>query len=354
MHHFLLVLHFVAAVVLSCNTTFAQTWRGPGCTLTLSPEGGRLTLQNQSLPATVTTADDGTVTGHVILGQDRHSYTFTPADASGQRTLHLGGKGYALQPAAAPKPGLAPSSQPQAPLKLKTHTFKDPGVRNMESHTVLVPDGWSAKGGPWWAGENYFNVLPSQLITVSSPDGVEVEIAPSYAFKEFRQNPAAGLNMPAQKEGQSDAGYPVLFMPEGPQAWAQWIETRGIPQTYPDATNIKLIDISVVQEMMPAMRAIIAPLQQNIAQQNQLYGRTGEDFVDGVYYAAHIRFDRNGETWEQLTGFGVYWMGSQYEFGRQLWWGIEGARTFTAPAGELYKNMPVLMAIADSVRTTPQ
>ena len=241
--------------------------------------------------------------------------------------------------------------QPSAPLKLKTHTFTDPAVKNIPSHTVLVPEGWTVKGGPFWANPNYFNVLPSQNITVTSPDGVEVEIGPSIAFKEFQQNPAAGLNMPRQKEWQPDDGYPVMFMPENAQAWATWLETRGIPQTYPDATNIKVLDISVVQEMMPAMRAIVAPMQQASAQLNQGYGN---HFADGYYYAAQIRFDRNGKTWEQLTGFGVYWLGSQYEFGRQLWWGIEGGRSFTAPAGEMQKNIPVLMAIADSVRTTPQ
>ena len=177
------------------------------------------------------------------------------------------------------------------------------------------------------------------------------------SFKHFQLSPNAGFHMPPQQNGQADGGYPVMEMPEGVEGWRQWLQQTGIPQSLPDATNVQVRDFGIVQELQPIMQQLVSPMQQNAAQmnqQNQMLGMYGNNFADGAFYASHVTFERNGQRWEQLSLTGVYWLGMTMEYGRQLWWGTTPGRTFTAPEGTLSQHLPTLIAVADSLRATPQ
>ena len=361
LHGLALAALLVAATLLTAPAAQADAWQGPGVKLQINPQQpsqARLSLNGQTVPASARRSADGSITGQFSFGQDQHTYTLSAPGPNGQRSFQVGQHTATLAPIRAAASGqTGTSSTPAGALRLKQHTFKDPGPGSMPTHTVLVPEGWNVEGGGWFANPTFYNVLPSHNITVTAPDGAKVELSPDLNFKFFRANPNLGFHIPPQREGQADSGYPVMEMPVGPQGYAHWIQTRGMPETYPDATNVRVLEVVPVPELYPAIQQIVGPMQRNAAQQNQQnqqYGMPGGSFADGAYYAAHVSFDRNGRSWEQLSIVGVYWLRSDYEVGRELWWGTLGTRTFTVPAGELQQRMPTLIAIADSARVTPQ
>ena len=356
---------FLIFGLIPTSTARADAWQGPGVQLQVDPQQpnqARLTLNGRTVPASVARAANGSVTGTFTFGNDPHTYTLSAPGPNGQRTFAVGQHTATLNPVASgtPRPDArppTPSGQPAGTLRLRQHTLVDKGMGNMPSHKILVPAGWKVEGGGWWAGQGYYSVLPSHDVTVTSPEGVEVELSPEIGFKHFQANPNSGFNLPPQQTGQADGGYPVMEMPEGPEGWRQWLLQTGMPQAYPDATNVQVRDIGIVQELQPVMQQLVGPLQQNAAQQNQMnqqMGMPGGNFADGAFYAVNLTFERDGRRWEQLTLVGVYWLGSTMEYGRQLWWGMLPGRTFTVPEGKLATYLPTLVAVADSLQTTPQ
>lgn len=354
----------LGAALLPAPAARADAWQGPGVQLQINPQQpgqAQLSINGQPASATAQRGADGSVSGQFTLNGKQHAYTLTAAGPAGQRTFQVGQHTATLTPvgggggARPPQPAPSPSSP--GTLRLRQHTLVDKGMRNMPSHKILVPAGWKVEGGAWWAGNNFFSVLPSHEVTVTSPEGVEVELGPEIGFKHYQANPNFPMPQTPQQTGQADGGYPVMEMPEGPEGWRQWILQTGMPEAYPDATNVQVRDIGIVQELQPVMQQLVGPMQQNAAQQNQMnrqMGMAGGSFADGAFYATHVTFERNGRRWEQLSLVGVYWLGMSMEYGRQLWWGVLPGRTFTVPEGELAKHLPTLVAIADSLQTTPQ
>ena len=351
----------LAAVLPPATPAHAEHWQGPGVQLQMDPQQpgqARLSLNGQPTAAQAQTQPDGSVSGQFAMNGQTHTFNLTAAGPNGQRTFRVGQHTAVLQPVARPsRPQNPGNAQTPGMLRLRQHTLNDPTARNMPSHTVLAPAGWQVEGGAWYASANYFNVLASHDVTVKSPEGIEVKLSPQVSFKHFQLSPNAGFHIPPQQNGQADGGYPVMEMPEGVEGWRQWLQQTGLPQSLPDATNVQVRDIGIIQELQPIMQQMVAPMQQNAAQQNQqnqMLGMYGNNFADGAFYAAHVTFERNGQRWEQLSLVGVYWLGMTMEYGRQLWWGMTPGRTFTVPEGTLGQHLPTLVAVADSLRKTPQ
>ncbi len=244
-------------------------------------------------------------------------------------------------------------------ITMKQHVLSDPGMNNMKSHTVLAPADWKVEGGGWWAGPNFFKILPSQDITVTAPDGRCVRIGPSVGAVDFRPSPMAmrqfGAKRPA--EGAADGGMPVLYMPNDANEWKTWIERRGISQTYPGATDIQVRDVVVIPELTAILQRQLQPIKEQQAQMNQqsqMMGGGMRNFADAFVYGATCAYEHEGRKWDQLFVFGAGYLGTETELGVQIWWSIEPNVSYRAPAGQLDANMPLLMAIANSVRTTPE
>lgn len=354
-----LLVGLVALAGVPCFA--ADAWSGPGVRIEVDPGNPQavvVTVNAERVSGTSAASADGSLRGHLQVGSDRHAWTLSAAGRGGQRTFGLGGQSVVVEPfgggAATPKP-LDPAPA-RAALRLKVHTLRDPGVGNMPSHTVLVPEGWKVEGGAWWIGSpGAFNVLPSHDVSVTSPEGAKVDLSPEVGFKFFEAN--AALGMPPQRVGQTDGGYPVMPMPQGPEAWRRWLADTGVPASEPTATHIVVTEVAVVPEFQPLMNQLVGPLKQNVAMENQRtrqMGLPGGGGADGCFYAAHITFERDGRQWEQLSVFGVFWLQSRFEVGRQWWWSVLPGRTFTVPRGELARHLPVLVAVADSLKATPQ
>lgn len=255
----------------------------------------------------------------------------------------------------------AQENQPRQPgqVLLKQHVLSDKGMGGMKSHTVLAPEGWQVEGGGWWAGPNYFNVLPSQDIIVTAPDGRMVRIGPALGARDYLPSPMAmhqlGVQRPA--EGTVDGGYPILHMPADLNQWRQWLQMRALPQNSPQAKNIRVEKVVVVPEMTQVLQRQMAPLRQMAAEQQQqlqMMGMMVRNFMDTAVLSASATYEMDGRKWEHLFLFGTLCIGSDNELGRQIWWTIEPNTSFRAPAGELEASMPLLMVIANSVRMTPE
>ena len=260
----------------------------------------------------------------------------------------------AAAPASDASPSARPEGQPKT-LLLLPQKLLDAGANNMPSHTVLVPEGWTAEGGAWHIGNpHYFSVLPSREVKVAAPNGAVVELGPDISFRYFLPDSDADVQVPPPQEGAVDNGYLVMNMPVGDEGWRQWFTERGLPGAYPDATHIHVRNVSAVADLDPEIQWIVGPMQQlhEGLKPNPDANDIGA-FVGGAFYAIHVTFERNGRTWEQLGVLGVHWKGLDDSLGRHLFWGVFGARSYTVPLGELPQHLPLMVAIADSVAPTP-
>ena len=243
-------------------------------------------------------------------------------------------------------------------LAMRLHTMRDSGMRDMESHTVLAPKGWTVEGGAWWPATQFFSILPSQDITVSSPDGPAVRIGPSFGAVDFQPSAYSqqfGAKRPA--EGSADNGYPVVYMPESLADWKRWLEDKILPAEYPDAKKIRVESAAVIPELSDILQRQIEPLRQSQAANSQQWAAMGsgmQSFIDASVLAFEWTYREGGESWEGLLIVGHTWMGSDTELGRQLSWTLEPSVTYRAKKGELEGHLPLLMSIANSVRPTPK
>ena len=261
------------------------------------------------------------------------------------------------QPQPQPKPppeGRPPAAAPSGPLVMKEHRLVDPGMRNMESHRVLAPKGWTVKGGGWWPNQRYFNVLPSRDIKVTSPAGAQVHLAPSILAKDWLPPPDSMV--PRPREGAADKGLPVIYLPESLAAWKEWMTRRGVPLNYPGATEVRTHNAVVIPELTQLLRKQIEWRRAMLAQQAQQDARAGlRTFIDALALAFECSYRHEGREWEELTVFGLSWEGMEGRLiGRSTTWSINPAVVYRAPKGELEAQLPLLVAIANSCRVTPQ
>ena len=242
---------------------------------------------------------------------------------------------------------------------MKQHTLTDPGSGGMASHTLLVPSDWQVEGGAWWAGGNFYSILPSQDIKITAPDGRRVQLGPSIGAVDFLPSDYAMFQLGSQRpaEGGADNGYPVLYMPQTLDDWHDWMQDKILPQERPGATDIQVQPVTIIPELTTLLLRQIAPIQQQNEQQNQqsqMMGSGTFSFADGAVLGFTCSYQQDGRAWEELIILGTMYTGLDSQIGRQLWWSIEPNVSYRAPAGELEKNLPLFFAIANSLRPTPQ
>ena len=252
----------------------------------------------------------------------------------------------------------SPPAVPAGSIVLDLHTLRDPGSNNMESHTLLAPAGWEVSGSAYWANSRYFNIHPSQKVKITSPDGVELDIAPTIAAYDFLPSQQAlqfGARRP--EEGGASNGWIVLHMPADLQQWAAYFQHKLLPQEYPDATNIRVEQVVVVPEYTQVIQRQIMSVRrqaEQMNQQNRAMGLASHHHVDGAMLAVSATYTIGEQKWEQLNLFGTMFYLTDTEMGREILWSVEPNLAFRAPAGKLEANLPLLMTISNSLRPTKQ
>lgn len=244
-------------------------------------------------------------------------------------------------------------------IVMRRHVLVDKGMGGMKSHTVLAPDGWKVEGGAWWPGPGFFKILPSQDVKVIAPDGRLVHVGPSLSAVDYRPSPYAQQHLGQQRprEQSADQGNIVLYMPDNPEQWKTFALEKAFKPSFPKATNMRLDRVVTIPELTTVLQKQLEPIRQTQAQsarQAQALGIRQSSFCDGAVLAATCFYEDGGKKWEHLLVFATAQFGLDSDVGRQIFWSIEPSVSYRAEAGELDASMPLLMAIANSVRPTPE
>jgi hypothetical protein len=153
-----------------------------------------------------------------------------------------------------------------------------------------------------------------------------------------------------------ERGLPNMPMPSSLNEWGQWIEQYAIRPTYRDTSNLRITKVTVVPELTDRLRRLYAPMSRFYASFNSSDSSMRADqqaiSVESVY-------DAGGRRWQQVDAFNHFsfvgqiasaFGGADYVFG----WDNRDAVSLRAPDGQLDAQMPVLLAIVNSLRETPQ
>jgi len=221
------------------------------------------------------------------------------------------------------------------------------------THTLLAPKGWKVEGGSWQPPVQAYNWMPSRLITVTGPDGSSVRFKPNFSaiYQRFSVMQSAQPGSLNQKSGLLN-----MPLPRNESEWGQWIEQDSIRSVDRGARDIRINSVRVEPAMTEKLRRLYAPMTQFMAtQQAPDYSIRADQtamVVDSVYSAG-------GTRWQQLDAFNVMTLVSQIAsaFGGAdslEGWDIRDAVSLRAPEGTLDARMPVMLAIVNSLRETPE
>lgn len=260
-----------------------------------------------------------------------------------------------------PTPGPQQPQQRQQPQQqqqrviLRVAQMVDPGMGNMPSHTILVPDGWKLTGGAWWpTKQELYGIPPSQLITVAAPDGRAVMILPGMIAVDPRLSPMAmqyGNRRPA--DGTSANGVRVATFPDSPEAWRAAAERNIFRVIVPDAQDLRVDPITRVPALSALLQRQLAPLKAMYADSNRQstqYGASVE--INGDVFATLAHYTLGGKRFEHLLIFGSCCQANRSQLTTDLRWTVDPAVTYRAEEGQLSAQMPLLMAVANSLRMT--
>lgn len=221
------------------------------------------------------------------------------------------------------------------------------------THTLLAPKGWKVEGGAWQPPVQAYNWMPSRLVTVTGPDGSSVRFKPNFSaiYQRFSAMQSAQPGSLNQKSGLLN-----MPMPRNESEWARWIEQDSIRSAYPGAKDIRVSGVRVESAMTEKLRRLYAPVTQFMASQQ------AADFsirADQTAMSADSAYSAGGKRWQQLDAFNVLAVVSQIAsaFGGAdslEGWDLRDAVSLRAPEGTLDAQMPVMLAIVNSLRETPE
>lgn len=251
-------------------------------------------------------------------------------------------------------PREAPSPGPKLPLNSASPKTVELVLHKLGgTHTLLAPRGWKVEGGAWQPPVQAYSWMPSRLITATGPDGSSVRFKPN--FSAIYQRIAAV--QPAQPGSLNEAsGLINMPMPGSSSEWARWVEQDSIRAAYPDARDIRVGEVRTDPVLTERLRRLYAPMTQFMASQQ------AADFsirAEQNAWSVQSSYSVGGKRWQQLDAFNhiAYvgqvasaWGGADSHVG----WDLRDAVSLRAPEGTLDAQMPVLLAIVNSLRETPE
>ena len=248
----------------------------------------------------------------------------------------------------------APPARPKPVVNEKSPTTVELVMHKLGgTHTLLAPKGWRVEGGAWQPPVQAYNWMPSRLITVTGPDGSSVRFKPNFSAIYQR----ISVVQPAQPGSLNQkSGLLNMPMPRNASEWARWIEQDSIRTAYPDARDIRVNDVRVEPALTENLRRLYAPITQFMAtQQAADYSMRAEQSA----MSANSVYSTGGKRWQQLDAFNHIALMSQIAsaFGgvdSLEGWDLRDSVSLRAPEGKLDAQMPVLLAIVNSLRQTPE
>ena len=241
-------------------------------------------------------------------------------------------------------------------VRLKQVTLQDPGMRNMDSHTILVPHNWKVAGKAFWPEAKFFRVFPSQHVNVTTASGAEIEIGPNAGFYDFRPSQYAMQYLGAKRPqpGQASNGKPVFYRPDTIEEWETLYEKFIIPNSHPDATDVS-VKAEHAKQYDKLIEKQLAAIRAQEKQMAALLANAGmKNFSEGKVMVVKCEYTENNITFEELHTFKMFTIGSQSQVGTELLWSIENNIIFRGAKGKLEKEMPDMIKVVCSLKPTLQ
>ncbi len=234
-----------------------------------------------------------------------------------------------------------------AQLQLGQVTLRDAAVGDIESHTLLVPQGWDLQGGPVWTPQTFrsFSHLDLRL---TAPDGREVSVYPGMMYSYVQADA-----MPLLEPGGIDSG--TILMPI-PASIEEYVTEILLPQQRPGARDAHVVEVADRPEARQMLEDMFRPTVEAALGSDQMMGtQTGINLVATQVRVAYVE---DGNSWEEdlyLEGTVQQTLSSDPYLGnmlQELWWigDVSGVR---AAAGSLDQAKPLLEPIRLSIRQTP-
>lgn len=250
-------------------------------------------------------------------------------------------------------PGAAAPASPRLVMRLAQ--MNDPGTNNIASHTILVPEGWRLQGGAWWPSKpEMYGIPPSQMITVSAPDGRLVSVLPGMVAVD--PHPSAmsmqyGNRRPA--DGESVNGLPVAALPDSAEAWRAAAERNIFRLIAPDAQDLRVDPVSTVPALNALLQRQLEPTRAMYAESNRQMAQLQTSVeLDGNVFATTAHYTQGGKRFEHLLIFASCWRTTRSPMSSDVLWTVDPCVTYRAEEGQLAAQMPLLMAVANSLRMT--
>ncbi len=241
-------------------------------------------------------------------------------------------------------------------LHLQKRAIYDSGFgQRMASHTVLVPANWSMEGHGYWHGSQLYNNVPSQTISMRSPDGVELQIGPIINASDGRitsTGRANGFTRPADLTAFE--GRLVLTRPESLGDWRQLYESTLMP-LLESGSNAELTKVFEIPELTALVEHHLGSTRQELASsRNTLSQMNIHQSCDGMAVGFRTRYQENGRQMESLHVLLIASVSTQTPDYLRIDWNSVADVRLAAPVGQLEKMIPQMVMIAGSVRETPQ
>ncbi|MFA7554162.1 MAG: hypothetical protein WCY88_07925 [Spongiibacteraceae bacterium] len=252
-------------------------------------------------------------------------------------------EGVTLGTASLSESGAAPDSA----IIFREHTITDSGMNNIVISTVLVPEGWTLKGGATRTGGGLFNMPVLIDVAITAPDERGIHFFPSLSFEfNYQQGNIANKLQPLQT---GNLYYPL---PESP---GRWIIDLASLNPAEGVTNLRLVTEEDIPEISALLRRQYATRYQSTAQLNQTTASMGfSSEFDTQATKAVIQYNKNGSTIEETVV--ITWLYNiMIKQGRitQGSWSVLSMQSMSGPVGTNYLEDPALNAIYQSVRINP-
>ena len=241
-------------------------------------------------------------------------------------------------------------------LVLQQKVFEDSA--GFKTHTMLIPKGWSAEGGYHSLDvSRFYRVMPSQKIMLNAPDGTGILIGPSLNCTDWRPSALAQqYGATRAQNGQHSAGRIVLRIPDSFDEWKQFYQQEVLDRA-DWISNGRITKIYEIPEISMSVDQMMQPLWESVRQSNQMnqaYGMPTRQSGGCLGLGINVEFTKDGQVFEGIQIYSLGFTSTDSEMGREVDWMLLSDIAVFAPKGKLQSQLKNLVAIAGSLRMTPE
>lgn len=300
-----------------------------------------------------------TVTG--TMGNDRDGWTPIELEKQGGASPHVNPSTSNNVPTD-PTRDRQPVSAPQGTVVLEKVSLRDPGMDNIESHTLLKPQGWQVQGGQQWNVQAFRDFVHLNL-RVTAPDGRELAVYPGGFYEDsnvYEISRQLGAQVQPPQPGQV-TGDGITHMPL-PESASAYVTNVVIPTNRPGAQNVRVVTTTELPQIARQVEELMAPVMRNAERDDQQLRQMGAQIQRELSIIAErvrLAYTENGQAFEE----DVWVVGSVQHTAQLLQqgmpmthiyhWTMNDPRGVRAPAGQLDEARALIEAISLSIQRNP-